>query len=181
MRALIVLLVLIVGLLHVLDGEFTTVAPPKVEPVPTVVVAAPIAPVPTLAPSTNGNVLQALFDAARSWLGAPYLFGGCSRRGIDCSCYIQTVLAVIGIHVPRTTVTQKAFDTPVSRSQIAPGDTLFFDNTCTDCGANPTHEGMVISVNPPLMIEAGDPVQITSFATSYWQAHYDSAGRPPGL
>jgi cell wall-associated NlpC family hydrolase len=180
MRVLIVLLVLVVGGLHVLDGQLATFTPPQVEPLPTIparVSLTPAAPVPVVA----GNTLQTLFAAARSWLGVPYLFGGCSRHGIDCSCFVQTVLAVVGVHVPRTTVTQKAFDAPVPRDQIAPGDTLFFDNTCTNCGANPTHEALALSVNPPLMIEAGDPVQITSFDTPYWRTHYDSAGRPPGL
>jgi peptidoglycan DL-endopeptidase CwlO len=176
-RVLIALLVVIVGGLHVFTEQLATFESPAVDPLPTMVVAAPF--VPTPGPVVTGSRLQALFDVARSWLGTPYLFGGCSRRGIDCSCFVQTALAAIGIQVPRTTVTQKAFDRPVPRDQIAPGDTLFFDNTCTNCGANPTHEGMYLGGG--LMIEAGDPVQITSIDTPYWRAHYESAGRPPGL
>lgn len=179
MRVLIALLVLVVGGLHALDGQLATFTPPQVEPLPTVPARIALTPTAVPVPSVAGSTLQALFNAARSWLGTPYLFGGCTRRGIDCSCFVQTALAVIGVHVPRTTVTQKAFDTPVPRDQIAPGDTLFFDNTCSNCGANPTHEGMYLGGG--LMIEAGDPVQITSIDAPYWRAHYDSAGRPPGL
>src|SRR4051812_10854834 len=123
MRVLIVLLVLVAGGLHALDGQLATFTPPQVEPLPTVPARVSLTPTVPV-PGVSGNTLLALFNAARSWLGTPYLFGGCSRRGIDCSCFVQTVLAVIGVHVPRTTVTQKAFDAPVPRDQIAPGDTL---------------------------------------------------------
>jgi cell wall-associated NlpC family hydrolase len=136
-------------------------------------------PVPSVAPASVSDRIQSLIAQARTWLGVRYAWGGCDRSGVDCSCFVLNVLATIGVHVPRTTVEQKRFDRPVSRDQLQPGDTLFFNNTCTGCGPNPTHEGLYIGAG--LMIDAGDPVQVESITTAYWQAHYDSAGRPPGL
>jgi cell wall-associated NlpC family hydrolase len=50
------------------------------------------------------------------------------------------------------------------------GDTVFFDNTCTNCGPNPTHEGLYLGNG--LMIDAGDAVQIEPV---FW----NKVGHPP--
>lgn len=182
MRLLIAVVMLLVGTVGGLQtlalGAATFVPRPVAEPA-TPVAIGHVALTPTAAPVPVVSGLSNLIDVAKTWLGTPYLFGGCTRKGIDCSCFVLNVLAVFEIHVPRTTVQQKAFDRPVSRNQLQPGDTLFFDNTCTDCGANPTHEGMYIGGG--LMIDAGSPVKIESIDTPYWRAHWDSAGRAPGL
>lgn len=120
-----------------------------------------------------------LLEAAQQWLGVPYLWGGCSHRGVDCSCFYLNVLATIGITVPRTTTSQIAAFTPIPRGEERLGDAVFFDNTCRDCGANPTHVGMVIGGG--LMIDAGDPVQIESYQSGGWQSHNPRFGRPRGL
>lgn len=143
-------------------------------------VAGPIVPVPTVAPALRTSPgdetrLGQLVAAAQSWLGVPYLWGGCSPRGIDCSCFVQHAYAAIGISVPRTTVTQVAAFIPVPREQLRVGDSLFFNNTCTNCGPNPTHVGMYLGNG--LMIDAGDPVKIEPV---YWNK-FAEAGRPPGL
>jgi cell wall-associated NlpC family hydrolase len=140
--------------------------------------AQPIAtPVPSIAQPLG--VFDGLLSAARSWLGVPYLWAGCSRRGVDCSCFVQNVLSAIGISAPRTTITQVAWASPVALSDARPFDLLFFDNTCTGCGPNPTHVGMYLGNGT--MIHAGDPVHIESINTPYWQAHLHSVGRPRGL
>ena len=51
---------------------------------------------------------------------------------------------------------------------------MYFDDTCTNCGANPTHVGLYIGNGQ--MIDAGDPVRVESIDTPYWRAHDDSAG-----
>jgi len=141
-----------------------------------IVRAAAVVPQPTLAPDTGDTSrLQRLVDAARTWLGTPYGWGGCTRSGIDCSCLMQHAYAAIGINVPRTTVTQIAAYVPVPRDQLRVGDSLFFDDTCSNCGANPTHVGMWIGGG--LMLDAGDPVKIEPV---YWNK-FRAAGRPIGL
>jgi cell wall-associated NlpC family hydrolase len=152
-------------------------ATPIVVPVQTRV---PVVPVPTVAAQPGPvAIFGELLDAARSWLGVPYLWAGCSRRGVDCSCFVQNVLAAVGISAPRTTITQVAWASPVPRSDAQPFDLLFFDNTCSDCGSNPTHVGFYLGGG--LMIHAGDPVHIESINTPYWQSHLHSVGRPRGL
>jgi cell wall-associated NlpC family hydrolase len=145
-------------------------------------VPAPTAmPVPTVAPSAVSDRVQFMLAQARTWLNppVPYQWGGCSRRGVDCSCFVQNVLATIGISAPRTTVTQWPWVRQEPRSELRPGDLVFFNNTCRDCGQNPTHVGMYVGNGQ--MIEAGDPVQITTIESGFYLAHYAGAGRPPGL
>jgi cell wall-associated NlpC family hydrolase len=56
-----------------------------------------------------------------------YLFGGCSPTGVDCSCLVLNVYAVVGIHLPRVAVDQFNATVPVGDPQ--PGDLVFFANT----------------------------------------------------
>ena len=65
--------------------------------------------VPTLAPAVIESDLPyaaQLLAQARSWLGARYVFGGCSASGIDCSCFVQTVFRSVGMRLPRTSQQQ---------------------------------------------------------------------------
>jgi cell wall-associated NlpC family hydrolase len=149
-----------------------------------VVVSAPIAvsapgmpavPVPTLGPLDHNSIVGGVIELARTWLGVRYLWGGCDRRGVDCSCLVRNVWGPFGVSMPRVTVDQMRWATPVAREQIQPGDLVFFNNTCGDCGANPTHVGLAIGGGQ--MIDAGDTVQIASYTSGYYAAHYASAGR----
>ena len=68
-----------------------------------------------------------IVQLAQSWLGVPYVFGGCTRGGVDCSCLVENVYAAAGIHLPRVAVDQFNATVPVSDPQ--PGDLVFFANT----------------------------------------------------
>lgn len=68
-----------------------------------------------------------LLTEARKFLGAPYLWGGISPLGFDCSGLVQTLLARFGIAMPRDTRLQIAVGREVERVDIRTGDLLFFD------------------------------------------------------
>ena len=145
-----------------------------VEPTPAPVAAAPtLAPAPSLSGSPAAIVAEAM-----KWVNArvPYQWGGCTTAGVDCSCFVRNVLAVFGIRAPRTTVEQIRWAIPISRDQLAVGDIVFFKETCTKCGPNPTHEGLYIGGG--LMVQAGDPVQVSPVFRGYYAAHFAGAGRP---
>src|SRR5205807_2800269 len=90
---------------------------------------APVAvTVPTVVlPPSSGDLGTRIVDIAQTWLRVPYLFGGCSRGGVDCSCLVQNVYAALGIHLPRVAVDQFNATTPTGDPQ--PGDLVFFANT----------------------------------------------------
>lgn len=84
-------------------------------------------PLPTSVSPVNGDLSSHVVQLAQTWRGVPYVFGGCSRGGVDCSCLVENVYAAFGIQLPRVAVDQFNATTPVSEPQ--PGDLVFFANT----------------------------------------------------
>lgn len=141
-------------------------------PVQQTVAIPTLAPMP-MAPTQPTSRIANLIASAMTWLGTRYHWGGCSHSGIDCSCFVQLVLRSVGVEAPRTTTTQVRWARPVSRAELQPGDLMFFNNTCSDCGSNPTHVAFYLGDNK--QVHCGDPCQISN---ADW-AHYASAGRIP--
>jgi cell wall-associated NlpC family hydrolase len=114
---------------------FTGVVKPKPAPAPVpqpAVVAvsrsmtrAPITPV--AAPAASG-----VLGIAASLAGTPYVYGGTTPSGFDCSGYTQYVFAKAGINLPRTAAAQQQAATAVSNPQ--PGDLVFFGSPADHVG-----------------------------------------------
>ena len=77
---------------------------------------------PTTTNTVNGAQVVA---QARTWLGVPYLYGGTTRRGVDCSGLVMEVFAALGITVPRTSEEQYAFCQKIPAGQERTGDLVF--------------------------------------------------------
>lgn len=86
---------------------------------------------------------DAVVQEARSWIGTPYLYGGTTSAGIDCSGFTMLVMEQFGVYLPRTTTAQYAVGT-VSNAKA--GDLVFFTNGSTGIAHNgiATGEGTVI-------------------------------------
>lgn len=134
---------------------------------------------PTLVPLPMTDIVASrvaiVIGAAMQYMGTPYVWGGCSHRGIDCSCFVLNALAAVGIHAPRVTTQQILWTTPVSAANARVGDLVYFDNTCTDCGANPTHVGLYLGEGR--MADCGDPCKVEPV----YGGHNARYGRVPGL
>lgn len=139
----------------------------------------PIAGIPIAVPSPStglplaGDLGDRVVQLAQVWLGVPYLFGGCSRVGVDCSCLVQNVYAAAGIHLPRVAVDQFNATVPIGDPQ--PGDLGFFANTYMP---GISHVGIYIGnglqINAPT---TGEVVSVARVFTGYWGAHYAGAHR----
>ena len=96
-------------------------------------------------PSSNKSEMisdEVMFKVIE-YLNTPYLWGGTSKRGIDCSAFVQTVMyQSLGIMLPRTSYEQSNVGTDVQRSELKFGDLLFFD---TMNKGRTTHVGIYLS------------------------------------
>jgi cell wall-associated NlpC family hydrolase len=103
-------------------------APPATSPTsPTDTRPAAATSVPTPAPAnlTGGHPEAATI--AMQYLGVPYVWGGSSPGGFDCSGLVMYVFAQLGISLPHYAAAQYGFGTPVPADQLQPGDLVFFD------------------------------------------------------
>lgn len=123
---------------------------------------------------TNPQGESAVVDSARKYLGTPYVWGGTSPSGFDCSGFVQYVLAENGKSIPRTSQEQFASGQAVDKSQLQAGDLVFYD---WSGGTEATHVG--IYEGNGKMIHAphsGDVVKEVDF-NSYGQNVYLGARR----
>jgi cell wall-associated NlpC family hydrolase len=121
------------------------------------------------------HVPLTIIQRAEQWLGVPYVFGGCSAHGVDCSCLVELVYQQLGVNLPRTAAEQYAVTARLSPDQLQPGDLVFFANTYMP---GISHVGIYIGngqqINAPT---EGQPVSIQHVFDGYWGAHYAGAGR----
>jgi len=153
-----------------------------VAPAPTVVLpappsapppsdTAPAAPAPAPAPTASPPAYSNAATIAARYLGVPYVWGGASPSGFDCSGLVMYVYAQLGVSLPHYTVAQWNATIPISTSELQPGDLVFFDGL--------GHVGIYIGngqfIHAP---HTGTVVQIGTLS-GYWAAHLDGARRVP--
>jgi cell wall-associated NlpC family hydrolase len=134
---------------------------------PTVSVTPSPSPTPTVTPppSRYGGVV----GIAMRYLGTPYVWGGASPAGFDCSGFTMYVYAQVGVSLPHNAAAQYGYGTPVSRSALQPGDLVFFDGL--------GHVGLYVGggnfIHAP---HTGDVVKISSM-TGWYASTYVGARR----
>ncbi|WP_026691559.1 peptidoglycan-binding protein [Alteribacter aurantiacus] len=116
------------------------------------------------------NVMNLVADAS-NFLGTPYVWGGASPTGFDCSGFIQYVFKQNGVTVPRTAAQQYNFGKSVAKPQV--GDIVFFE-TYTK---GPSHNGIYIGNNQFIHSGSSTGITITSLSNSYWSQRYLGAKR----
>jgi cell wall-associated NlpC family hydrolase len=77
-------------------------------------------------PADERGLRVNLVETSRTYLGVPYLWGGTTARGFDCSGLAMAVYRLNGLQLPRTSREQYEAGTPVPLNRIRPGDLLFF-------------------------------------------------------
>lgn len=93
--------------------------------------------------SRGGNSIQTrkLIEFAKKQLGKPYVWGAMGPNSFDCSGFTTYVYANIGVGLPHSSMAQSKYGTKVSRSEIQPGDLLFF---ATGGSSSINHVGIYI-------------------------------------
>ena len=113
---------------------------------------------PTFAPPPGkyGGVV----GIAMQYLGTPYVWGGASPSGFDCSGFIMYVYAKVGVSLPHNAAAQYGYGMPVSRDQLQPGDLVFFNGL----GHNGIYIGGGQFIHSP---HTGDVVKISPISGWY--------------
>jgi peptidoglycan DL-endopeptidase CwlO len=127
---------------------------PEASAAPSPSLAASVIPAP--APATHGGVV----GIAMQYLGIPYVYGGSSPSGFDCSGFVMYVYAKVGVSLPHNAAAQYGYGTPVDRSQLQPGDLVFFNGL----GHNGIYIGGGSFIHSP---HTGDVVKISSISGWY--------------
>ncbi len=113
---------------------------------------------------------------AEKYLDVPYVWGGYSPEGFDCSGFVSWVINHCGNgwNYGRLTANGlRARTANVPSSDAKPGDLIFFQGTYDTPGAS--HVG--IYVGGGWMLHAGNPVHYSNINTPYWQSHFLGYGR----
>lgn len=122
-------------------------------------------------PTVTGSDIVA---TARACLGVPYVWGGESMSGFDCSGLVQYVYQQNGISIARTCIPQYKEGVYVDKSSLQPGDLVFFQNTYT---TGISHVGIYIGNGQFIHASSSHGVMISKLSNSYWAAHYYGARR----
>ena len=117
-------------------------------------------------PARHGGVV----GIAMQFLGTPYVWGGSSPGGFDCSGFVMYVYAQVGISLPHNAAAQFGYGTPVSRDQLQAGDLVFFNGL----GHNGIYIGGGQFIHSP---HTGDVVKISSLSDSWYAATFVGARR----
>lgn len=125
---------------------------------------------PGTAPS--GDLATAL-EAAESAIGSPYASGGNSTSGFDCSGLTTWAFKKAGIELPRTSFAQYEEGTSVKRSELEPGDLVFFDTA----GSGASHVGIATSTTTAISATSSKGVVEHALDDDYWGSHYVGARR----
>lgn len=124
-----------------------------------------------------GNVsdyFEEMYAVMKEYEGVPYLYGGNSKIGIDCSSMTQVIYRAAGITLPRTAQAQYDAVKHIDASQAQPGDLVFFTGTYNS-GTYITHVGVYVG-NGQFFHAGGSHCQFSSF-TDYYKKHFVCYGR----
>jgi cell wall-associated NlpC family hydrolase len=151
--------------------------PPKPAPAPKPS-APPAQPAPRPAPAPPaGAPTEGLAGAAVKLLGAPYVWGGSSPSGFDCSGFVWYATRQAGKSIGRGLMGQYNSGGHPSRDDLKPGDLVFFQNTYTP---GVSHNGIYLGNGQ--FVHAADEqsgVTISSLGSAYWSSHWYGATRLP--
>jgi len=130
-------------------------------------------PMPNIKPESYISSGNNVIDTAQQFLGVPYVWGGSSPSGFDCSGFVQYVFARCGIDLPRTADVQATAGIPVSKAELQPGDLVFFAGDYV----NISHVGIYVGNGKMIHASTTYGIAYDDLSRDYRVAHYAGACR----
>jgi len=127
----------------------------------------------TLTKALRDKNTQGIISTAQSLTGVPYLWGGATPSGFDCSGYTQFVFGKNGITLLRSSTQQYTMGTPIDFVNLLPGDLVFFNFIQ---GQTISHVGIYLGNNQFISATTSKGVTTYSFSP-YWTNAYVGARR----
>jgi cell wall-associated NlpC family hydrolase len=121
---------------------------------------------------SGSSISNDIISKGKQYIGVPYKFGAKTgnTNSFDCSSFTQYLYGLNDITIPRESIEQSRAGTYVPRSQLKPGDLVFF--------YSPVHHVAIYIGNGKILHTYGDPgVTITDLDSGWWDEHYTTARR----
>lgn len=121
----------------------------------------------------NVDVKSKIMDQYADWKGVRYRLGGESKRGIDCSAFVQrTFREQFGMDLPRSTYEQEDMGKQIQRAKLRPGDLVLFR-----AGSTGRHVGIYLGNDKFVHASTSSGVTISSLTDNYWDKRYREGRR----
>ncbi len=117
--------------------------------------------------------VRRIIQTSMRYTGVPYVFGGTSPNGFDCSGFTRYVFAQSGVYLPRMADEQFEIGRAVSYSRLQPGDLVFFSTYA----AGASHSGIYLGDGKFISATSSRGVAIDRMNSSYWGPRYIGARR----
>src|SRR5699024_1535304 len=119
------------------------------------------------APAQNGDI-STVVDAGFAHLGTPYVWGGKSPSGFDCSGFVSWAFSQAGISVPSYTGGLAGTGSKVSTSSMQPGDIVFFDTYKTN-----GHVGIYLGGGQFIGAQNSTGLAVADMSSGYWADNFN--------
>lgn len=132
----------------------------------------------SLKPWKNSDERYMLVKVAKSFMGAPYKYGGNTLKGLDCSAYVKKIYEIFDIQLPRSARDQFKVGSKVGKEELGVGDLVFFRTK--RYAKYPTHVGIYIGEGNFIHSSSGHGrigVKIDSLSSDYYSKVYTGATR----
>jgi len=123
--------------------------------------------------SRHGILMNRLVRHSLGFVGVPYRWSGTTSSGFDCSGFVWRMFSNFGIDIPRMADSQFKRGIPVSRSNLEPGDLVFF----TTYTYGVSHVGIYIGNNKFVHSSSSRGVMVNDLDESYYAIRYVGARR----
>ncbi len=124
---------------------------------------------------SDNQIIANLLKQQQQWLKTPYVSGGISKNGADCSGFVMKVFDEgFNISLPRVTLTQMEQGQKISKSHLKAGDLVFFK---TGRGATGYHVGIYLENGDFMHLSSKGGAKIANLSNSYWKPKFKKAVR----